>query len=67
MQLLAQRIESVLQDERQCFIRPEQLHRVWPQIDDGQREQAVRDFAHEHGWRIFNYSRVLGAMFVRET
>ena len=66
MQLLVQRIESALLNERQCFVRPDELKRVWPNLSDEDRENVVREFARENGWRIFTYSRVLGAMFVRD-
>jgi hypothetical protein len=64
VQTLVQRIKETLERERQCFIRPEELKRVWPSIDDEERERRVREFAEENGFRIFTYSRVLGAMFV---
>ena len=61
---LVQRIKTTLETERQCFVRPEELKRVWPSLDDEHREPLVREFAQENGFRIFTYSRVLGAMFV---
>ena len=67
MELLAQQIGSILADEKYCFVRPDQLHRVWPDLGEAERENVVRHFADEHGWRIFTYSRVLGAMVVRGT
>ena len=67
MQLLSQEIESALQIEKHCFVRPEQLERVWPQVGGDRLEKMVRDFAREHHWRIFYYSRALGAMFVRDS
>ena len=66
MQTLVQRISSTLQTEKQCFVRPDELKRIWPAVIDEQREEMVREFARENGWRIFTYSRVLGAMFVSE-
>lgn len=66
MHILAQQISSALETQRHCFVRPEELKRVWPSLGEEERESVVRDFAREHGWRIFTYSRVLGAMFVRE-
>lgn len=67
MQLLEEEIESALQSQRQYFVRPDELRRVWPAMHDDEREQVVRQFAQEHGWRIFTYSRILGAMFVRDS
>lgn len=67
MEILVQHIESVLQSQKHCFVRPEELYRVWPDIPDEQRESVVREFAHRHGWRIFSYGRALGAMFVSGT
>ena len=67
MHFLAQRIELALQTEKQCFIRPDELKQVWPGFSDKQREDTVREFAREHGWQIFTYSRILGAMFVRDS
>ena len=67
MHFLAQRIESALETEKQCFIRPDELKRVWPNFSDDQRHEVVVEFAREHGWRIFTYSRILGAMFVRDS
>ena len=65
MQALVQQIESTLEIEKHCFVRPDELKRVWPSVAEQTREEVVRDFAREHGWRVFTYSRVLGAMFVR--
>lgn len=67
MEILVHQIKSVLEKEKHCFVRPDQLHRVWPGIGDDERETTVRKFAREHGWQIFTYSRALGAMFVRDT
>ena len=64
MDALVQRIKATLETERQCFVRPDELKRVWPCLDDEHREPIVREFAQENGFRIFTYSRVLGAMFV---
>jgi len=66
MQTLVQRIESGIEKEKVCFVRPDELHRVWPEFTEFERETVVRSFAHKHGWRVFTYSRALGAMFVRE-
>lgn len=66
MQTLVQQIASALDTQKHCFVRPEELKRVWPSIGEEEREDLVRHFARKHGWRIFTYSRVLGAMFVRE-
>jgi hypothetical protein len=66
MQVLVQQIQSALETEKHCFVRPEELKRVWPSLRDDDREQVVREFARENGWRVFTYSRVLGAMFVSE-
>jgi hypothetical protein len=65
MQVLVLRIKSALETEAHCFVRPEELKRVWPSLNDREREQTVRKFASDNGWRIFTYNRVLGAMFVR--
>jgi hypothetical protein len=65
MQMLVQQIEEMIQTQKCCFVRPDELRRVWSSVRDDQREQIVREFAHEHGWRIFSYNAVLGAMFVR--
>ena len=65
MQMLVQKIESTLKTEEHCFVRPDDLRRVWPSVGEPNREDVVRQFAEEHGWRIFTYSRILGAMFVR--
>jgi hypothetical protein len=67
MQTLAREIESALQTQKCCFVRPEELQRVWPSVGAEHREHIVREFARDHGWRIFSYSRMLGAMFVRDT
>ena len=67
MHFLAQRIELALQTEKQCFIRPDELKQVWPGLSEEQRENTVREFAREYGWQIFTYSRILGAMFVRDS
>jgi hypothetical protein len=64
MQALAEQIRSTFETQRHCFVRPEELKRIWPTLHDEDREQIVREFARENGWRIFTYSRVLGAMFV---
>jgi hypothetical protein len=64
MQMLVQQIESTLQTEKHCFIRPDELQRVWPHVNDYDRETAVRVFAREHGWSVFTYARGLGAMIV---
>jgi len=64
MQALAERIKSTFETQKHCFVRPDELKRVWPSLSDDDREQVVREFARENGWRIFTYSRVLGAMFV---
>ena len=64
VQALVQRINSTLQTEKQCFVRPDELKRVWPSLADEHRENVVREFAEANGWRIFTYSRILGAMFV---
>lgn len=64
VQALVQRIRSTLEIEKRCFVRPDELQRVWPSVDDEQREPLVREFARENGFQIYNYSRVLGAMFV---
>jgi hypothetical protein len=64
MDALVQRITSTLETQKQCFVRPDELKRVWPSLTDDDREDAVREFARENGWRIFSYNRVLGAMFV---
>jgi hypothetical protein len=66
MQMLVQQIESTLQVEKACFVRPWELERVWPAIPDEERQNIVRDFAGKHGWRIFSYNRNLGAMFVQD-
>lgn len=66
MELLTQKIESTLQGASHCLVRPEELQRVWPNVPGERREQVVREFAHEHGWRVFSYNRALGAMFVRD-
>ena len=66
MQVLVQQIQSALETQKHCFVRPDELKRVWPSLADQDREHIVREFAREHGWRIFTYSRALGAMFVRE-
>jgi hypothetical protein len=65
MEILVQQIKSALATQKECFVRPEELKRVWRSIADEKREHIVRKFATEHGWRIFTYNRVLGAMFVR--
>ena len=67
MQTLALEIESALQTQKCCFVRPEELKRIWPSVGAEDREHIVREFAREHGWRIFSYNRTLGAMFVRES
>jgi len=67
MQMLVEHIETTLQARKDCFVRPQELQRVWPEIPDEQREGIVRDFARQHGWRIFTYSRALCSMFVRES
>jgi hypothetical protein len=64
MQMLVQEIESALENHRHFFLRPDDLKRLWPSGSEQEREDTVRDFAREHGWRIFSYSRALGAMFV---
>lgn len=64
MQMLVQEIESALENHRHFFLRPDDIKHLWPSASEQQREQSVRDFAREHGWRIFTYSRALGAMFV---
>jgi hypothetical protein len=66
MEILVERIEAAIQTEKHCFVRPEELTRTWPSLGESEREQAVREFARQHGWKIFTYSRVLGAMFVRD-
>jgi hypothetical protein len=67
MQALAEQIKSAFATQKHCFVRPDELRRVWPSLSEDEREQVVREFARENGWRIFTYSRVLGAMFVAET
>lgn len=62
--MLVQEIESALENHRHFFLRPDDIKHLWPSASEQQREQSVRDFAREHGWRIFTYSRALGAMFV---
>jgi len=66
MQALAEQIRSTFESQKHCFVRPDELKRVWPSLTEEEREHFVREFAHENGWRIFTYSRVLGAMFVAE-
>jgi len=66
MQMLVQEIESMFQSQRHCFVRPDDLKRVWPSMTEQQRERLVSEFARDHGWRIFTYSRVFGAMFIRD-
>jgi hypothetical protein len=66
MELLTQKIESTLQTQSHCLVGPEELERVWPNLQMDQREDVVRKFAHERGWRVFSYNRALGAMFVRD-
>ena len=64
MKLLADEIGKSLQSAKHCFIRPAELERVWPQLPADERERIVREFARQHGWHVFTYSRALGAMFV---
>jgi hypothetical protein len=64
VELLTQKIESTLQAQSHCLVRPEELERVWPNLNMDEREDLVREFAHEHGWQVFSYGRALGAMFV---
>jgi hypothetical protein len=66
VELLIQKIESTLQAQSHCLVRPEELERVWSNLPMDEREDRVREFAHEHGWRVFSYGRALGAMFVRD-
>ncbi len=65
--VLVHQIESALQSGKDCFVRPQELQRVWPAVADEERENIVRGFAREHGWRVFTSNRVLGAMFVRDS
>ena len=67
MQMLVQEIAAALETQTHHFVRPSELKRVWPSVPDERRERIVRDFAREHGLRIFTYSRALGAMFVRDS
>jgi hypothetical protein len=64
MQMLVQEIESALENHRHFFLRPDDLRQLWPSASEQEREKNVRDFAREHGWRIFTYSRAIGAMIV---
>lgn len=64
MQVLAEQIRSAFATQKHYFVRPDELRRVWPSLSDEEREQRVGEFARENGWRVFTYSRVLGAMFV---
>ena len=66
MEQLVQQVESALQTQTYCFVRPDELQRVWPHVDETHREQVVREFAHQHGWRVFSYNRGVGAMIVAE-
>jgi hypothetical protein len=65
MQMLVQEIESMFESQKHCFVRPDDLKRAWPAMAEEDRERAINEFAREHGWRVFTYSRVFGAMFVR--
>ena len=66
MELLVQHVESALKTQRHCFVRPEELQRVWPHVGEAHREEVVREFAQQHGWRVFSYNRGVGAMIVAE-
>jgi hypothetical protein len=66
MQMLVEEIESMFKSQKHCFVRPDDLRRAWPSMTEQDRERVVGEFAREHGWRIFTYSRVFGAMFVRD-
>lgn len=66
MELLLSDIQSKINADGRCFVRYSELVRVWPGLNEYDRESAVHAFAREHGWRVFAYSRALGAMFVAE-
>ena len=53
MEMLAQQIESALETRKEYFVRPAELERVWPNVEADKREDVVREFARQHGWRIF--------------
>lgn len=66
MKLLASRIALEVRMHGHCGIYEEELALVWP-IFDEDREQKIRQFAQENGFRVRFYKQGLCAIFDKDS
>lgn len=65
MQILASQIAREIAARGLSAVYESELSRVWPK-EGREREQQVRDFAKEHGWRLRHYKDGFVAIFDKE-
>ena len=65
MHKLARTIAKELKTAKHCAVYRQELTRVWPG-GGRNREQAVREFAQKHGWRLRFYNDELCAIFDKQ-
>jgi hypothetical protein len=59
---LEKKIREGLRQHKHVALYEADLQRVWPPSDP-EREQKIKHFAHEHGWRVTVVNLGLCAMF----
>lgn len=66
MKLLANRIALEVETHGHCGVYEEDLAPIWPISDEG-REQKIRQFAQENGFRVRFYKKGLCALFDKDS
>jgi intergrase/recombinase len=66
MEALARAIEERIKTDQDIYvIKPEELFRVWADVDDDERYKKVSAFAQKHGCRLHTYHRGVGAFVIK--
>ncbi len=65
MKILANRITQELKKRHECGVYEEELARLWP-VSDKDREEKIRKFATEYGFRLRYYQPGLCAIFDKQ-
>jgi hypothetical protein len=66
MDSLTRAIGSRIKTDQDIYvIKPQELFRLWPDMDDDERFKRVNAFAQKHGWLLYAYDRGTGAFIIK--
>ena len=66
MEALSQTIRQRIKTDQDIYvIKPADLIRLWPNLEDTERYKQVAAFVEKHGWKLYAYHRGTGAFIIK--